>query len=211
MTQTLRAAQLRGGTVVRRGGRNGTLAGKAAKMLPYSRRRALCRTEYSAYLLPFWSQWNWTFTRPYRSVQISLPEGPTTIAVCKPATRGLAVRRGGRNGTRSVQYLATELRPLDDAPLGVPPFNLRGATRIRRRIRRVVHQFSFTIPPFTFNIPPPSTVPLMLAFSSIVVPPRSDSEVPACAVSPVPAFTVSDVPASIVTAPDALIVMSPVT
>ena len=35
----------------------------------------------------------------YRIVPVSFRDGTLTIAVCEPATRGLAVRRGGRNGT----------------------------------------------------------------------------------------------------------------
>src|SRR4051794_41910544 len=54
--------------------------------------------ELRAFLLPSRSQWNWTFTRPYLSVKISSPGGPTTTAVCDPATTGLGVTRGGRDG-----------------------------------------------------------------------------------------------------------------
>ena len=46
--------------------------------------------------LPFWSQWNCTFTRPYLSVQISSPDFPTTMAVCVPGMTGLRVVRAGR-------------------------------------------------------------------------------------------------------------------
>ena len=46
--------------------------------------------------LPKRSQWNWTLTRPYSSVQISSPALPTTIAVWGPWTNGLGVSRGGR-------------------------------------------------------------------------------------------------------------------
>src|SRR5689334_5637816 len=42
------------------------------------------------------SQWNCTFTRPYLSVKISSPDGPTTTADCGPCMKGLGVRRGGR-------------------------------------------------------------------------------------------------------------------
>ena len=49
--------------------------------------------------LPCRSQWNWTFTRPYLSVEICSPARPTTNAVCGPATTGLGVPPGGRNGT----------------------------------------------------------------------------------------------------------------
>ena len=51
--------------------------------------------EFSS-MLPMRSQWNCTFTRPYLSVQISSPGGPTTTAVCGPCVRGLGVTRGGR-------------------------------------------------------------------------------------------------------------------
>lgn len=46
-------------------------------------------------LLPSRSQWNCTLMRPYSSVQISSPAGPTTTAVCGPVVRGLGVVRGG--------------------------------------------------------------------------------------------------------------------
>ena len=45
--------------------------------------------ELSASFLPCRSQWNWTFTRPYLSVKISSPDGPTTTAVWVPGTTGL--------------------------------------------------------------------------------------------------------------------------
>ena len=41
--------------------------------------------ELSASFLPSRSQWNCTFTRPYLSVKISSPAGPTTTAVCVPS------------------------------------------------------------------------------------------------------------------------------
>ena len=58
------------------------------------------RTQHELFssLLPSRSQWNCTFTRPYLSVQISSPAGPTTIAVCGPCTTGFGVMRGGRYG-----------------------------------------------------------------------------------------------------------------
>ena len=43
-------------------------------------------------------QWNLALTRPYLSVWISSPCGPTTIAVCGPWMRGLAVLRMVRKG-----------------------------------------------------------------------------------------------------------------
>ncbi len=42
------------------------------------------------------SQWKCTFTRPYWSVQISSPLGPTTTAVCGPRTIGSGVVGKGR-------------------------------------------------------------------------------------------------------------------
>ena len=54
--------------------------------------------ELFSFFLPSRSQWNWTFTRPYLSVWISSPEGPTTTAVWQPCTKGCGVTRGGRNG-----------------------------------------------------------------------------------------------------------------
>ncbi len=47
--------------------------------------------------LPTRSQGNWTFTRPYWSVQISCPAGPTTRAVCGPRTRPFRAVCGARN------------------------------------------------------------------------------------------------------------------
>src|SRR5271154_839319 len=55
--------------------------------------------ELASLFWPTWSQWNWTLMRPYSSVQISLPEGPTTIAVWEPAIRGRGVPRAGRKAT----------------------------------------------------------------------------------------------------------------
>ncbi|KVL70292.1 hypothetical protein WJ50_12635, partial [Burkholderia ubonensis] len=42
------------------------------------------------------SQWNFSFTRPYWSVQMSCPCGPVTTAVCGPRVRGRGTVRGGR-------------------------------------------------------------------------------------------------------------------
>ncbi len=42
------------------------------------------------------SQWKCTLTRPYWSVQISSPLGPTTTAVCGPRTTGTGVDGKGR-------------------------------------------------------------------------------------------------------------------
>ena len=52
------------------------------------------RTQHEAFssFLPSRSQWNWTFTRPYLSVQISSPFLPTTTAVCTPAISGQGAR-----------------------------------------------------------------------------------------------------------------------
>ncbi|CAM4199760.1 hypothetical protein ACAN107058_23700 [Paracidovorax anthurii] len=47
-------------------------------------------------MAPMRSQWNCTFTRPYSSVQISSPAGPTTTAVCGPVVRGRGVLSCGR-------------------------------------------------------------------------------------------------------------------
>src|SRR5262249_27735074 len=54
--------------------------------------------DLSASNFPCRSQWNWTLIRPYLSVKISSPAGPTTVAVCDPRTIGRGVTRGGRNG-----------------------------------------------------------------------------------------------------------------
>ena len=51
-----------------------------------------------SFSLPMRSQWNCTLMRPYWSVQICSPAGPTTIAVCGPRVRGLGVVRAGRQG-----------------------------------------------------------------------------------------------------------------
>ncbi len=56
----------------------------------------LSQQELVASRRPERSQWNRTLTRPYLSQWISSPEGPVTIAVCGPCTKGRAVRRGGR-------------------------------------------------------------------------------------------------------------------
>jgi len=55
------------------------------------------------------SQWNCTFTRPYLSVWISSPCGPTTIAVCGPRIIGLGVVRGVRKGV--LASMAMKLQP----------------------------------------------------------------------------------------------------
>ena len=65
--------------------------------------------ELSASFLPSRSQWNCTFTRPYLSVKISSPGGPTTTAVCVPwidrprrdPRRAERQRRAGCSGTCS--------------------------------------------------------------------------------------------------------------
>ena len=51
--------------------------------------------ELFSFFLPSRSQWNCTFTRPYLSVKISSPAGPTTTAVCGPCTNGFGVRARG--------------------------------------------------------------------------------------------------------------------
>jgi hypothetical protein len=43
-------------------------------------------------------QWKASFTRPWRSVWISSPSGPTTVARWKPKISGRAVLRSGRYG-----------------------------------------------------------------------------------------------------------------
>ena len=65
--------------------------------------------ELSASFLPSRSQWNCTFTRPYLSVKISSPAGPTTVAVCVPWTNGFGVERGGRNGSAKGMQVKTLL------------------------------------------------------------------------------------------------------
>ncbi len=50
--------------------------------------------EFSS-IAPSRSQWNCTLMRPYSSVQISSPAGPTTTAVCGPVVRGLGVFLAG--------------------------------------------------------------------------------------------------------------------
>ena len=67
--------------------------------LPAQRVPTRTQHELSASFLPSRSQWNWTFTRPYLSVKISSPGGPTTTAVCVPCDGGRGVVRGGRNGS----------------------------------------------------------------------------------------------------------------
>src|SRR5579872_740652 len=57
--------------------------------------------ELFASFFPWRSQKNCTFTRPYLSVKISCPDGPTTMAVCVPSTRAFGVTRGGENGSAS--------------------------------------------------------------------------------------------------------------
>src|SRR5262245_14343194 len=54
--------------------------------------------ELPASFLPSRSQKNCTFTRPYLSVKISWPDGPTTTAVWGPGILGLGVASGGRYG-----------------------------------------------------------------------------------------------------------------
>ena len=54
------------------------------------------KQELFSFFLPRRSQWNCTFTRAYLSVNISSPEGPTTVAVCGPRMIGRGVIRGGR-------------------------------------------------------------------------------------------------------------------
>ena len=56
------------------------------------------RTQHELFVscFPSRSQWNCTFTRPYLSVRISSPLGPTTTAVWVPAIIGFGVTRGGR-------------------------------------------------------------------------------------------------------------------
>ncbi len=49
--------------------------------------------------LPSRSQWNCTLMRPYLSVKISSPDGPVTIAVWQPCTKGRGVFRSGRYGS----------------------------------------------------------------------------------------------------------------
>src|SRR5262245_21144092 len=58
------------------------------------------RTQHELFSSPsaYRSQWKRTLMRPYSSVQISSPDGPTTIAVCGPLVRGFSVLRVDRQG-----------------------------------------------------------------------------------------------------------------
>ncbi|ESS58169.1 hypothetical protein EDP2_2594 [Enterobacter cloacae S611] len=64
------------------------------------------------------SQWNFTFIRPYLSVQMLSPCGPTTFAVCGPWVFGHAVTGAGRNTTdegmtvKSVRCTVSPSEPL---------------------------------------------------------------------------------------------------
>src|SRR2546422_6789678 len=57
-----------------------------------------------SFMAPRRSQWNCTLMRPYSSVQISSPAGPTTTAVCGPVVRGLGVVRAGVKARRSEEH-----------------------------------------------------------------------------------------------------------
>src|ERR1700748_1280257 len=67
--------------------------------------------------LPSRSQWNWTFTRPYWSVQISWPGGPTTIAGGGPRTVGLYRVIGGRKVTLDSIALKAQANGSTPSPL----------------------------------------------------------------------------------------------
>jgi hypothetical protein len=75
---------------------------RGQKEAPQRRPAAICPTrtqqELSESFFPSRSQWNWTLMRPYLSVKISSPLGPTTTAVWVPCTTGRRVRRGNRKG-----------------------------------------------------------------------------------------------------------------
>src|SRR3546814_5092399 len=53
--------------------------------------------ELFSLFVPSRSQWNWSFTPPCSSVQISSPALPTTMAVCGPLIVGFDARSDGRN------------------------------------------------------------------------------------------------------------------
>ncbi len=74
---------------------------RGRKLAPHFFPAQGCATRIQHELLsspsPRRSQWNWTLMRPYSSVWISSPEGPTTIAVWRPRITGFGVTRAGRN------------------------------------------------------------------------------------------------------------------
>ena len=71
----------------------------APKLLPAIDCATLSQVELWSSLTPSRSHGNCTLMRPYWSVQISSPLGPTTSAVSQPTARGRAVCTGARNGT----------------------------------------------------------------------------------------------------------------
>src|ERR1700738_5298072 len=77
---------------------------------------------------------------------------------------------GSEDRCRPVEHTVAELRPLDHPPFPVSSLAMCSIACARPRIPSFAHQLSFTSPPFTFSMPPPSTVPLALALSSMVVP-----------------------------------------
>src|SRR5262245_46849066 len=74
-------------------------------MPPHSFPPQFCDTRSQAELFPSFlpsrSQRHWTLIRPYLSVWIVSPDGPTTTAVCTPDIFGIGVIRSGRNCTES--------------------------------------------------------------------------------------------------------------
>src|SRR5258707_12267978 len=71
---------------------------KAPKLLLAHACATRTQQELSRFFFPSRSQKNWTLTRPYLSVEISPPAGPTTMAVCVPLIVGFGVARCGRKG-----------------------------------------------------------------------------------------------------------------
>src|SRR5258707_8125368 len=71
---------------------------KAPKLLLAHACATRTQQELSRFFFPSRSQKNWTLTRPYLSVEISPPAGPTTTAVCVPLIVGFGVTRCGSNG-----------------------------------------------------------------------------------------------------------------
>src|SRR5579883_607377 len=90
---------------------------------PQCRPAETCATrtqhELSAFFCPCRSQWNWTLIRPYLSVKISSPGGPTTTADWVPLTTGLGVCRAGRNGR--LAGMAVNVLSYRNPPSSPPP------------------------------------------------------------------------------------------
>ena len=73
----------------------------------------LTRTQHEVVpsFLPTRSQWKNTFTRPYLSVWISSPAGPTTVAVCGPWITGRTAAGCGWNLTAFGTASKRQLKP----------------------------------------------------------------------------------------------------